>query len=93
MNQHTPAPWLSKAAELNNCIHYVYAIDKLGLSYTFATMIHHDPVVATANARLVAAAPMMLDELRIAWEHLRIAGATIDKLARIEAVISAATGA
>ncbi|OWT61995.1 hypothetical protein CEY11_09300 [Candidimonas nitroreducens] len=46
-----------------------------------------------ANARLIAAAPDLVDALRVAYSDIRrLPGYTIDMLGRIEAAIARATG-
>lgn len=58
MTQHTPGPWRSYSS---GCARVVYGKDSIGADRRIAEMIGRDD---EANARLIAAAPTMLEALQ-----------------------------
>lgn len=62
MSKHTPAPWLLADGDKK----FVYALNDKGINAFFAHVQdpHTSKEELEANARLIAAAPEMLDELK-----------------------------
>lgn len=74
MSEHTPGPWA--AEKVNERKIRQWSIRAQGaapvISYELATLSGHDPVRDKANARLIAAAPELLEALRQAAMWLPI---------------------
>ncbi len=95
--QHTPGPWVAHQ-RLYAPIefgHYVTTHDGLtvcNVTYQLPTEIDGQVVEATriSNARLIAAAPELLEALREAWPYVPEHHGPVQ--ARIKAAIAKATG-
>ncbi|WP_143322750.1 hypothetical protein [Candidimonas nitroreducens] len=90
---HTPGPWIyyadTPSADPN--WHIVTTANRMRV----LANVHIEPGngMDVANARLIAAAPDLVDALRVAYSDIRrLPGYTIDMLGRIEAAIARATG-
>ena len=95
MSRHTPGPWSLEHID-GETYRVIDAMDMQELSRIATVHFHDDAVGETkANACLIAAAPELLEALRIARDHIDMAALEIShcKYAeRIRAAIAKATG-
>lgn len=97
MTAHTPGPW-SVYEDANKVAAHgsrnLVRSSALGDYYTESLTDERGEFFNPADARLIAAAPELLEALRAAYSDIqRLPGHTIDMLGRIEAAIAKATGA
>lgn len=97
-HKHTPGPWVTNAhQEVWSTKPMRFNLTTAGIPMIASVCRHEDAeggFPAEANARLIAAAPDLLQALRVAYSDIqRCQGHTIDMLGRIEAAIAKATGA
>ena len=88
--KHTPGPW--EYGEERGCCREIHADNGPEL-YAIAQTRHGDPEICEANARLIAAAPDLLDELETLVRYAQ--GADIPPnvaVDRARAAIAKATG-
>ena len=115
--KHTPGPWRVLPAESDKdylrvrgtqlgCRYKIANIHQVRIDGVSDSFRQHDDAESKANARLIAAAPEMLDALRIAREFMSVASdwnfheaeingemrSTYDWLAVVDAAIAKATG-
>ena len=93
--QHTPGPWSVEIDHRNNDPEFIRAhVD--GEMYDLASVLCDETGNATANARLIAAAPELLAALQMVnriWSHDQTANLAPDSPAAIvRAAITKATG-
>jgi hypothetical protein len=83
--KHTPGPWTAEATE------NTFSVSEIGgpLLYLLTNPRRGSN---EANARLIAAAPELLEELRLALSTLRAFEVMPDQQKRIKRVIAQATG-
>lgn len=90
--KHTPGPWDITASAANDG--RLIVEDDIGHPICALSLrgVQGDTRKMSANAKLIAAAPDLLDALRAAYSDIqRLPGHTIDMLGRIEAAIARAT--
>lgn len=94
MSKYTKGPWFRDSYTDGGPFHVMnadgYAIADMALEYSSI----EDPEVHEANARLIVAAPELLDELVLILEWARIEKAPLRdmEIERIAALIDKATG-
>lgn len=70
MSKHTQGPWFSgPKCEISGWVDIFSIEADGGKSLPFAACKHHDQ---EANARLIAAAPELLEALKLCYEHCRL---------------------
>jgi hypothetical protein len=90
MSDHTPGPWKTEAGELD-----VYIVASEGDKETTLAKVDMwpSPSQFKANARIMAAAPQMLEALRKIWDAVIVyPHRTDDAILLVEQAIKAATG-
>ncbi len=93
--QHTPAPWSVEIDHSSNAPEFIRTyVD--GEMYDLASVLCDETGNATANARLIAAAPDLLAALQMVnriWSHDQTANLAPDSpVAIVRAAIAKATG-
>ena len=94
--QHTPGPWAAEAAMSMDTPHIRYITADTRIIASVRHRAEHTQDMALANARLIAAAPELLEALRRMLPELRglaFVSDTASEMLRIaEAAIAKATG-
>ena len=93
--QHNPAPWSVEVDHSSNAPEFIRTyVD--GEMYDLASVLCDETGNATANARLIAAAPDLLAALQMVnriWSHDQTANLASDSpVATVRAAIARATG-
>jgi hypothetical protein len=92
--KHTPGPWIAVGYQVEIASETVADICTTN-AHLFGQPGLHDDARAMANARLIAAAPEMLEMLEVARDSLEVSnyeGEEDDVLAAIASVIARAKG-
>ena len=90
MREHTPGPWMSHVDNQSEYTHVITALIRPATSSIIADVVKHPN--SEADARLIAAAPELLEQLKFLVESCEEAGWHKSITEESRTVIAEATG-
>ena len=88
MSKHTPGPWIQRGERVDAQRNHVCG----GVNQESVLALSRPPEERLANARLIAAAPEMLEALQAVWSDLESWDVDNEVSQRVRAAIAKATG-